>query len=246
MEFMYPVEDIAITQGYHKGKSLDFGYYNKPNRAILSCGDGIVYKRETQATGGKTIFIKHTNGYISCYGHLNDFNVKVGDSVKRGKVIGHMGKTGKCSAQHLHFGIYSSDKKNIYGNADIDPFKVCEVYPSQKVCQSGTTKKYLSKFKYYEKKEDWTTGGYELLYDKAIRSSHKLANNTYKVKECDDFTKKYLTSKKPNDTAYVKKGTGCTIREIIKESNGRIWGYWYKYWIVLCNIDGTKQVKKVK
>lgn len=95
-------------------------------------------------------------------------------------------------------------------------------------------------------KDDWTTGGYKLLVSKALRTSHTLGLNTVRVKKCDAFTKQYLTSSKPGDTAMLTLGgPGYTIREIYKEANGRVWGKWNGYWIVLCNQDGTPQAKRV-
>ncbi|MDE3089125.1 MAG: M23 family metallopeptidase [Chloroflexota bacterium] len=54
---------------------------------------------------GFMILINHGNGYITRYGHLSSFNVEVGDSVKKGQLIGRVGSTGNSTGPHLHFEI---------------------------------------------------------------------------------------------------------------------------------------------
>lgn len=241
---IYPLNRIKITNGYHVGKSLDFGWYGEHNQPILACDDGKVYKIEKQTTGGNCLYIKYNNGIISLFAHLNTINVKKGQKVKLGQKVATMGKTGTAAkAEHLHFGLYSKGK-NLHGNADLDPMKYCYVYPEQKVCKTSL---YYDKFKYYEEK--WTTGKYQLLYDKALRKDHKIALNIWKVKQCSSAVKPLLTSKKPNDDAFLKKKTIVEITKIYKENN-RVWGKWgtdnvHQDWIVLCNKDGKEQVKKV-
>jgi len=93
-------------------------------------------------------------------------------------------------------------------------------------------------------KEYWVPADYKLLKDKALRKTAKITTNIYKVKECSLAVQKYLTSKKPNDSAYLKKDTDIKISKIQKEGK-RVWGLMGKYWIVLCNKDGTKQATKL-
>lgn len=244
---MYPIKDICITQGYHTGKSLDFGWWTKHHQDVLACSDGKVYRVEKQPNGGNVVYLKHSGDIISAYAHLNTICVKKGQKVTMGQKIATMGASGKVTGEHLHFGLYSKGK-NIYGNADLDPFKYCLVYPNQKVNDS-TIKKYGKKIKYYEDGKVWDKGIYVLLYNKYLRKDHKLGLNTYKVKECPKSFLEYLTSKKPNDKAQVKKGAEVNIQDIYNE-NGRIWGAVIankkKYWLVLCNADGTPQAAKLK
>ena len=243
MKYIYPVNYISITQGHHNGLALDFGWCSHHNQDILSIGDGKVHKVEKQKTGGNVIFIYYPDtSYVACYGHLKDIIVKQGQSVKKGQVIGHMGKTGRVSAEHLHFQI-TSKGKNIYGKGNIDPFKVCFVAQNQDA--SKVNAKYLNNIKYIEDKKEFDVGDYTLLYDKDLRINHSLINTSIKVKNCDTFTRQFLTSNKLNDTAKMRKNTAFKVRDIYKEKNGRIWGYWYKYWIVICNQDGTPQAKKI-
>ena len=243
---IYPVNNISITQGYHKGKSLDFGWWGGHHQNIISCGDGKVYLIQKQPKGGNTIYIEHDNKIISAYAHLNEICVKKGQKVKLGQKIGTMGKSGVCTGEHLHFGLYTKGK-NLGGNADIDPFKYCLVYPNQKVCKNDNYKKYKDKIKYYDDSKVWNTGVYQLLYEKALRKSHNLTLNVYKVKECNKTIQKYLTSKKPNDKAILTTKEPVNIVQIYTQGK-RVWGklnFKTPYWIVLCNTDGTPQANRI-
>jgi len=55
---------------------------------------------------GKYILIKHRNNLATFYAHLSKQLVSVGDSVKKGDLIGYSGNTGFVTGPHLHFGVY--------------------------------------------------------------------------------------------------------------------------------------------
>src|ERR1700724_4073956 len=52
---------------------------------------------------GRMVAIDHGNGPSTRYGHLSEINVKNGDSVKIGQVIGEVGSTGRSTGPHLHY-----------------------------------------------------------------------------------------------------------------------------------------------
>jgi murein DD-endopeptidase MepM/ murein hydrolase activator NlpD len=54
---------------------------------------------------GKHIIIDHGFGYSTIYAHLSNFNVRVGQKVLRGDIIGFVGSTGMSVANHLHYEI---------------------------------------------------------------------------------------------------------------------------------------------
>ena len=92
----------------HKG--IDFGA--RVGTPIYATGAGKVTKVSTRFTGpGKHIEIAHGFGFRTRYLHLSEFNVKVGQKVKRGELIGYSGNTGTSSGPHLHYEVVKNRKK---------------------------------------------------------------------------------------------------------------------------------------
>jgi len=54
---------------------------------------------------GKTVLVDHGFGLFSVYSHLNSFDVKEGDIIEKGGVVGRSGSTGLAAGDHLHFSI---------------------------------------------------------------------------------------------------------------------------------------------
>lgn len=85
----------------HKGTDMR-GPQGTPVRAVAA---GTVVLAETQYYSGNVIYVDHGQGVISMYGHLSAFDVKPGDTVERGQVIGRVGATGRVTGPHLHLGL---------------------------------------------------------------------------------------------------------------------------------------------
>ena len=62
---------------------------------------GIV--RGTPSVIGNCVVLDHGYGLETRYGHLSKYNVKPGDKVKRGDVVGFVGSTGRATGAHLHY-----------------------------------------------------------------------------------------------------------------------------------------------
>jgi murein DD-endopeptidase MepM/ murein hydrolase activator NlpD len=104
----------TITQLYkawHKG--LDIANHNGGNILAADSGTVVVAGWIDNTGYGNRVMIDHRNGYKTLYGHMSKVSVVVGQTVKRGDVIGFMGSTGRSTGTHLHFEIRSDS-----GNKD--------------------------------------------------------------------------------------------------------------------------------
>jgi murein DD-endopeptidase MepM/ murein hydrolase activator NlpD len=105
--FGWRTDPIYKTQRFHEG--LDFSA--PEGTEIYATGDGVVTTVKNSTIGyGKHISINHGFGYITVYAHMSKFNVKQGQKVKRGDIIGYVGNTGKSTGPHLHYEVRIKDK----------------------------------------------------------------------------------------------------------------------------------------
>jgi hypothetical protein len=73
---------------------------------IYATGNGVVAEVLSSKRGlGNNIIINHGFGYVTIYAHLERFNVRAGQKVQRGDIIGFVGSTGMSLAPHLHYEI---------------------------------------------------------------------------------------------------------------------------------------------
>lgn len=88
-------------------------------RKIYAAGDGKIEFIGRRGGYGKTIIIRHPNGYKTLYAHQHRFKtgLKRGHRVKKGSHIGYVGSTGLSSGPHLHLGVYKNGKA-------VNPLKV--------------------------------------------------------------------------------------------------------------------------
>ena len=70
---------------------------------VFATADGRVKEIASRSTAGRTIVIDHGNGYETSYSHLLAVNVRRGQEVRRGDIIGLSGNTGLSIAPHLHY-----------------------------------------------------------------------------------------------------------------------------------------------
>ena len=104
----YRIHPIYKIRKFHYG--MDFTAPTKTD--IYATGDGKVEVVQSSKRGyGNKIIINHGFGYKTLYAHMHTFNVKVGQKVKRGDVIGTVGNTGLSTAPHLHYEVHLNGKK---------------------------------------------------------------------------------------------------------------------------------------
>ncbi len=96
----YRIDPIYKITEFHKG--MDF---TAPiGTEVHVTGDGVVETVNYSFEGyGNEIVVNHGYGYRTRYAHLSKFNVKPGQKVVRGDVIGRIGSTGKSTGPHLHY-----------------------------------------------------------------------------------------------------------------------------------------------
>ncbi len=109
--FGYRIDPLYKTVKFHAG--LDF---TAPvGTPIYATADGVVRTAGNLGDGyGNHVIIHHGYSYRTLYGHMYRIKARVGQTVKRGEVIGYVGNTGKSTGPHLHYEV-------IKGNKHLDP-----------------------------------------------------------------------------------------------------------------------------
>jgi hypothetical protein len=77
---------------------------------VVSSDEGVVIKANMAEAWGNIIIVQHDATYSTTYSHLKSMNVKAGDRVKKGDVIGQVGNTGLSTKYHLHFELHKNGK----------------------------------------------------------------------------------------------------------------------------------------
>jgi hypothetical protein len=104
----YRIHPIYKIRKFHYG--MDFTA--PTGTEVYATGDGYIEFMESSKRGyGNKLVVNHGFGYKTLYAHLNSFNVKKGQKVKRGDVIGFIGNTGLSTAPHLHYEVILNGKK---------------------------------------------------------------------------------------------------------------------------------------
>ena len=84
---------------------------------VRAAADGeVVAVRSNYGGYGNYLKIDHAAGIESAYAHLADFAVEPGERVRRGEIIGRVGRTGRATGPHLHFELHVAGQP-------IDPLK---------------------------------------------------------------------------------------------------------------------------
>jgi murein DD-endopeptidase MepM/ murein hydrolase activator NlpD len=79
---------------------------------VMATADGVVTVRGWQGGYGNLVEIRHANGYMTRYAHLNGFasSVRQGGRVSQGQVIGYVGMTGEATGPHLHYEMHRNGR----------------------------------------------------------------------------------------------------------------------------------------
>ena len=112
-----PVKDFEINGGFGVRKDpftgstaqhlgLDLGAAYKSS--VLSTGEGKVVHAGWDGSYGRMVEIDHGMGLVTRFGHMARINVKEGDKVVRGTVLGQLGCSGRCSGPHVHYEVLNN------------------------------------------------------------------------------------------------------------------------------------------
>ncbi|MFZ4581105.1 MAG: M23 family metallopeptidase [Paludibacter sp.] len=96
------IDPVYRTRRFHAG--MDFAAATGTD--IFATGKGTVVATGWQQGYGNCVQINHGFGYLTLYGHMSKINVRNGQKVKRGEVIGEVGNTGKSTGPHLHYEVH--------------------------------------------------------------------------------------------------------------------------------------------
>ena len=80
---------------------------------ILASREGVVEESRVRRGYGKTVLLRHPDGWFTRYAHARKLNVREGQRVARGDVLGWVGRTGRATTAHLHFEILKPNRKSV-------------------------------------------------------------------------------------------------------------------------------------
>ncbi|MFC1592078.1 M23 family metallopeptidase, partial [Thermodesulfobacteriota bacterium] len=90
-------------------------------KPVSATSDGVVALTGDRFFSGKSVFVDHGMGIFSMYFHLSQIDVKPGQRVACGEVIGRVGSTGRSTGPHLHWGIRILDQR-------VDPLAFVQLF----------------------------------------------------------------------------------------------------------------------
>ncbi|HFD1766315.1 TPA: peptidoglycan DD-metalloendopeptidase family protein, partial [Enterococcus hirae] len=104
--YIVPVKNYTIsspfgTRGGEFHRGIDLAVLQ--GEPIYASKAGTVIKAEFHPSWGNYVAIEHEDGTTALYAHQQEYQVKVGDKVEQGQIIGYVGSTGNSTGSHLHF-----------------------------------------------------------------------------------------------------------------------------------------------
>ncbi|MBM3807159.1 MAG: M23 family metallopeptidase [Acidimicrobiia bacterium] len=80
-------------------------YYAPAGAPVGAVAPGVVTLAGWTSGGGRTVKVRHNNGYETEYLHLSAISVRAGARVGQGELVGRVGQTGLATGVHLHYGM---------------------------------------------------------------------------------------------------------------------------------------------
>ena len=101
-------------------RHLGTDYAGAVGAPVRAANRGVVRLVDSFFLGGNVVYLDHGGGLVTAYLHLSAQDVAVGDTVRRGDVIGKVGATGRVTGPHLHW-------ITRYGAVTVDPASVLRI-----------------------------------------------------------------------------------------------------------------------
>ncbi|RXK03361.1 M23 family metallopeptidase [Halarcobacter bivalviorum] len=108
----YRIHPITRKKKFHRGIDLEA----KMRTPIKATANGVVVYVRSKDRGdfGRVVKLQHSFGFMTIYAHLNQTDVKLGDVIRKGQVVGLSGNSGRSNGPHLHYEVR-------YGGKILDP-----------------------------------------------------------------------------------------------------------------------------
>ena len=94
-----------ILNGKHKNPHRGLDFRGSKGTAVKAMADGKVVLVGDHYYAGNCVYLDHGNGVVTMYFHLSRIDVKEGEIVDRGQVIGGIGASGRVTGPHLHMSV---------------------------------------------------------------------------------------------------------------------------------------------
>lgn len=91
----------------HAGVDIRAAY----GRSVQSAADGIVTVAGERGGYGQVVMVRHADGIETRYAHLSAIDVKVGQHVQIGELVGRVGQSGRATGPHLHFEVLQEGRQ---------------------------------------------------------------------------------------------------------------------------------------
>lgn len=120
-EVTAPFGDRRLFNGRQKSQHYGTDLDGDTGDPVRAANDGEVVLVRDCFGSGNTVLLSHGLGLYTAYFHLSKFEVKVGEQVKAGALLGLVGKTGRVTGPHLHWGAKISGRwVNAAGLLELD------------------------------------------------------------------------------------------------------------------------------
>jgi murein DD-endopeptidase MepM/ murein hydrolase activator NlpD len=112
--FIWPLRGTLLYQfgSYKNGKPLEgIGIKTQYREPVRAARGGIVAYAGNSIEGfGNMVIIRHTDNWVTAYGHADQLLVSKGDSITQGQVIGYAGRSGDADSPQLYFALRKQKK----------------------------------------------------------------------------------------------------------------------------------------